>query len=79
MRCHTGSRSKSMLKAHVILMCKYRLKLLAGLGEEVKELCLQCSRTKNSRFSIDAMETDQDHLQPVPRPSHPPSGSTSPL
>ncbi|MDR1081615.1 MAG: transposase [Deltaproteobacteria bacterium] len=29
---HRGSHSKCLLKAHVILVCKYRLKLLAGLG-----------------------------------------------
>ncbi|MDR1312735.1 MAG: IS200/IS605 family transposase [Deltaproteobacteria bacterium] len=62
MRCHTGSRSKYMLEAHVVLVRKYRLKLSDGLGGEFKELRLQCSGTKNSGFSVDAMETDQDHI-----------------
>jgi putative transposase len=36
--------------------------LLNGLGKEAKELCFQCSRTKNSGFTIDLMEVDQDHI-----------------
>jgi putative transposase len=30
--------------------------------EEVKKLCFRCSRTKNCGFSMDAMETDRDHI-----------------
>ncbi|MDR1165611.1 MAG: IS200/IS605 family transposase [Deltaproteobacteria bacterium] len=59
---HRGSHSKYPLKARVILAREYRRKPLSGLGGEVKEPRFQRSRTKNSGFSIDAMETDQDHI-----------------
>ncbi len=55
------SRGKHNLKAHLILVCKYRKKLLVGdvaifiksVVEEIEE---------SSDFTIMAMETDKDHL-----------------
>ncbi|WP_163556849.1 IS200/IS605 family transposase, partial [Helicobacter suis] len=55
------NRSKHNLKAHLILVCKYRKKLLVGdvaifiksVLEEIEE---------SSDFIIIAMETDKDHL-----------------
>ncbi|WP_120953411.1 IS200/IS605 family transposase [Helicobacter sp. L8] len=64
------NRSKHNLKAHLILVCKYRKKLLVGdvaifiksVVEEIEE---------SSDFTIIAMETDKDHLhlmiQYIPR------------
>lgn len=66
------NRSKHNLKAHLILVCKYRKKLLVGdvaifiksVLEEIEE---------SSDFIIIAMETDKDHLhlmiQYIPRVS----------
>jgi putative transposase len=57
---HKGNHSKYMLKVHIIFVCKYRKKLLAVLGDEVKNLFFECS--KNNSFVIDTMECDVDHI-----------------
>ncbi|WP_163531602.1 IS200/IS605 family transposase [Helicobacter suis] len=64
------NRSKHNLKAHLILVCKYRKKLLIGeIATFIKSIVEEIE--KNSDFLIIAMETDKDHLhlmiQYIPR------------
>lgn len=55
------NRSKHNLKAHLILVCKYRKKLLVGLlNDEIKAIIDKIANT--SDFNIIAMESDIDHL-----------------
>lgn len=49
------------LTVHIILVCKYRKKLLIKFGDEIKQLLL--SRAAQSKtFEIKSIETDQDHV-----------------
>jgi putative transposase len=57
---HSGYHSKYLLKVHIILICKYRKKLLRLYASEVKSLCLECSF--NNDFIIETMEVDEDHI-----------------
>ena len=46
---------------HLILVCKYRKKLLLnGIEDFVKQAIFDISKT--SAFSVDVMETDKDHI-----------------
>ena len=60
MEYHTSSHSKYSLKCHLIFCVKYRKKLLACLGEDVKQILFDISLS--SDFSIDVMEIDKDHI-----------------
>ncbi len=52
------NRHKYYLKAHLIFVCKYRKQLLKG--DTVKS-CFS-EESDNSKFSIDIMESDKDHI-----------------
>ncbi len=55
------NRSKHNLKAHLILVCKYRKKLLQGdLNHFIKSVIEEIAA--QSHFIIIAMESDIDHL-----------------
>jgi putative transposase len=55
------NHKKYFLKIHLILVCKYRKKLLIGQIEaEIKKYMVEiCSQ---SSFRIDIVETDKDHI-----------------
>ena len=64
------NRSKHNLKAHIILVCKYRKKLLVrDVNESIKKSIRDIEN--KSDFEIIEMETDKDHIhlmiQYVPR------------
>ena len=66
------NRSKHNLKVHIILVCKYRKKLLVGnINEYVKKIIKEIE--DKSDFEIIEMETDKDHIhlmmQYIPRVS----------
>ena len=66
----TTNRAKHNLKVHLILVCKYRKKLLQyGLEADIKNIIRDIE--SNSDFDIIEMETDKDHihimLQHIPR------------
>lgn len=66
------NRSKHNLKVHIILVCKYRKKLLVGnVNENVKNTIKEIE--SKSDFEIIEMETDKDHIhlmiQYIPRVS----------
>lgn len=55
------NRHKYYLKAHLIFVCKYRKQLLTGdIDKTVKSCFYEVS--ENSRFDIDIMESDKDHI-----------------
>ena len=52
-----------MIKLHMIFVVKYRKLLLVGdLGEDIKQIMFDISKKEDSKFSIDTMEVDKDHL-----------------
>jgi putative transposase len=66
----TTNRAKHNLKIHLILVCKYRKKLLIGdIDKNIKNIIREIEA--NSDFSIIKMETDIDHIhlmiQYIPR------------
>jgi len=68
----TTNRAKHDLKIHLILVCKYRKKLLMnGIETDVKNIIRDVEN--NSDFDIIEMETDKDHIhlmiQYIPRVS----------
>ena len=57
----TTNRSKHNLKIHLILVCKYRKKLLLDkLDDNLKYIIRDIEN--NSDFDIIEMETDKDHI-----------------
>lgn len=55
------NHSKFLIKYHVILVCRYRKKLLIGtVGHEMKQIMQDISNL--SDFDIEVMETDKDHI-----------------
>ncbi len=55
------NRCKYSIKMHLIFVCKYRKKLLSkAISDNIKQIIFEVS--KNSSFSIDIIETDQDHI-----------------
>jgi len=58
----TNAHCKFSLKYHVILVCKYRKKLLShqSIANDVKNISYSISKQNN--FSIDTMEVDKDHI-----------------
>ena len=66
----TTNRAKHNLKVHLILVCKYRKRLLIGnMKEEIKNIIYEIE--SKSDFNIIEMESDIDHihimLQHIPR------------
>ena len=58
---HHASHSKYLLHYHIVFCCKYRKKLLQGAVEtEIKQLFYDIA--EKSKFSIDTMEVDLDHI-----------------
>lgn len=55
------NRCKYSLKIHLIFVCKYRKKVLfKAISDDIKQIIFEISQ--NSSFSIDVLETDQDHI-----------------
>ena len=55
------NHSKFLIKYHVILVCKYRKKLLMGeMERDIKQIMQDIA--ESSSFNIEVMETDKDHL-----------------
>ena len=54
------NHSKYCLTYHIILVCKYRKKLLTKYSDDVKQIMFDIS--KNYDFVIKEMETDKDHV-----------------
>lgn len=55
------NHSKFLIKYHVILICKYRKKLLVGnMDSDVKRILSNIAELSN--FSIEVMESDKDHI-----------------
>lgn len=54
------NRVKYFLLVHLIFVVKYRKPLLAVFGQEVKDRTYEIAKT--SRFEIETMEVDQDHI-----------------
>lgn len=64
----TTNRAKHNLKVHLILVCKYRKKLLEqGIEANIKDIIRDIEN--NSDFDIIEMETDIDHIH-LMRPLH---------
>ena len=60
-RYHHKNRLKFMLKVHIVLVTKYRKKLLYGkVAEDVKQKIRELSEIH--RFNVITMETDTDHI-----------------
>lgn len=54
---------KYSLKAHIILVCKYRKKLLQWwLNDDIKNMVFDISKMEDTKFTIEVMESDKDHL-----------------
>ncbi len=61
MEYQRNSHCKFLIAIHLILVVKYRKKLLkGGLGLVMKNSLMSLSQ--NSEFEIEQMEVDQDHL-----------------
>ena len=54
------NHSKFILTYHIILVCKYRQKLLLKYGDYIKQTMFDISKKYN--FTIKEMETDKDHI-----------------
>lgn len=55
------NRRKYSLKAHIVLVTKYRKKLLKGcLADNVKQKIFDITNTRS--YKIITMETDKDHM-----------------
>ena len=54
------NHSKFILTYHIILVCKYRLKLLTKYGEDIKQIMYDIS--KKYDFEIKEMEVDKNHI-----------------
>jgi putative transposase len=58
---HSGNHCKYLLKAHLILVVKYRKKLLVGdMDDTMKQILFEVGQ--ESDFVIESMETDKDHV-----------------
>lgn len=60
MNYQTKNRSKYLLLYHVILVCKYRKKVLKKYGEEIKQIMHEIADI--SDFEIETIEVDEDHV-----------------
>ena len=60
---HTKKHCKYMIKLHIIFVTKYRKGLLTGeIDDNIKQIIYDISKKEDSLFSIESMETDQDHV-----------------
>ncbi|MFA5311753.1 MAG: IS200/IS605 family transposase [Methanomassiliicoccales archaeon] len=60
---HTKKHCKYMIKLHIIFVTKYRKSILTGeIDDDMKQIIYDISKKDDSLFSIDSMETDQDHV-----------------
>lgn len=58
---HRKNRRKYSLKVHIVLVTKYRRKLLdASLSQTLKAIVQKIAEENN--FSIITMQTDKDHI-----------------
>jgi putative transposase len=58
---NTKNHSKFLLKYNIILVCKYRKRLLVGdIEQSIKAIIQEIA--DRSDFSIDVFETDKDHV-----------------
>jgi len=60
------NHSKFLIKYHIVLVCKYRKKLLIGAVEYNMKQIMQ-SISNLSDFDIEVMETDKDHIHMMVR------------
>ena len=60
MEYESQAHAKYLLLSHLILVCKYRKKLLLSYGEEMKRIFEKIAA--RSDFSFEALEVDQDHI-----------------
>ena len=60
---HRKNHCKYMIKLHMIFVVKYRkLLLINDLDEDMKQIIYEISQMNDSKFKIDSMETDKDHV-----------------
>ncbi len=60
-RYNRHNRRKYSLKVHIVLVTKYRKKLLKGsIADDVKQKIFDIANTRG--YEIIAMETDKDHM-----------------
>lgn len=60
-RYHRHNRRKYSLKVHIVLVTKYRKKLLKGsIADDVKQKIFDIANTRG--YEIIAMEADKDHM-----------------
>ena len=60
-RYNHHNRRKNSLKAHIVLVTKYRKQLLKGsITDDVKQKIFDIANTRG--YEIIAMETDKDHV-----------------
>jgi putative transposase len=60
---HTSSHSKYLIKYHLIIVCKYRKQLLKDIiDNDIKNIIFDISKMEDTKFDIDIMETDKDHI-----------------
>ena len=60
-RYNHHNRRKYSLKAHIVLVTKYRKQLLKGsIADDVKQKIFDIANTRG--YEIIAMETDKDHV-----------------
>lgn len=60
-RYNRKNRRKYLLKAHLVLVTKYRKKLLTGDIDATAKKCIADTAKRNG-WDIVAMETDKDHV-----------------
>ena len=60
-RYNRHNRQKHSLKVHIVLVTKYRKKLLIGsIADDVKQKILHIANTRG--YEIIAIETDKNHI-----------------
>ena len=57
---YSQNHCKYLLPYHIILVCKYRKKLLKKYGNDIKQIMYDISEKYD--FSIITMEVDKDHI-----------------
>lgn len=58
---HSSDRSKHYLKCHIIIVCKYRKKLLIGKLKNDMHAIIQ-TIANHADFEIEVFESDLDHI-----------------
>ena len=58
----TKGHAKFRILYHIIFVVKYRKPLLVHAGEDIKGKLEEIAKRIDSRFSIEAMEVDLDHI-----------------